>query len=188
MLKHMISTLRFHERNFSQCDSSPCFLPVLLFLLPLSCSAASHPVETSFYFSCTVTFTFAPAAETFSSIPIIIVKSVAPSYLSLIFTVFIYIPSLSRFLTIIDCIQRTLHSFCLSISLSSLSIFPSLLSHSFCLSHSLSLIQNDKTLSLSIYLCRYKTYEVLKEQTANPRINWAYLPYSMHMAGPRGKY
>jgi len=32
---------------------------------------------------------------------------------------------------------------------------------------------------------RYKTYEVLKEQTANPRINWAYLPYSMHMAGPR---
>lgn len=33
---------------------------------------------------------------------------------------------------------------------------------------------------------RYKTYEVLKEQTNNPRINWAYLPYSMHMAGPRG--
>lgn len=32
---------------------------------------------------------------------------------------------------------------------------------------------------------RYKTYEVLKEQTANPRVNWAYLPYSMHMAGPR---
>ena len=32
---------------------------------------------------------------------------------------------------------------------------------------------------------RYKTYEVLKEQTANPRIVWAYLPYSMHMAGPR---
>mmetsp|Transcript_19342 Transcript_19342/g.43699 ORF Transcript_19342/g.43699 Transcript_19342/m.43699 type:complete len:431 (+) Transcript_19342:87-1379(+) len=32
---------------------------------------------------------------------------------------------------------------------------------------------------------RYKTYEVLKEQTQNPRINWAYLPYSMHMAGPR---
>lgn len=32
---------------------------------------------------------------------------------------------------------------------------------------------------------RYKTYEVLKEQTNNPRIFWAYLPYSMHMAGPR---
>jgi sulfate adenylyltransferase len=32
---------------------------------------------------------------------------------------------------------------------------------------------------------RYKTYEVLKEQTNNPRIVWAYLPYSMHMAGPR---
>jgi sulfate adenylyltransferase len=32
---------------------------------------------------------------------------------------------------------------------------------------------------------RYKTYEVLKEQTKNPRIVWAYLPYSMHMAGPR---
>lgn len=34
-------------------------------------------------------------------------------------------------------------------------------------------------------IVRYKTYEVLKEQTANPRIFWAYLPYSMHMAGPR---
>merc|ERR1711937_1034377 len=32
---------------------------------------------------------------------------------------------------------------------------------------------------------RYKTYEVLKEETANPRTYWAYLPYSMHMAGPR---
>lgn len=32
---------------------------------------------------------------------------------------------------------------------------------------------------------RYKTYEVLKEETANPRTSWAYLPYSMHMAGPR---
>lgn len=32
---------------------------------------------------------------------------------------------------------------------------------------------------------RYKTYEVLKVQTNNPRIVWAYLPYSMHMAGPR---
>ena len=32
---------------------------------------------------------------------------------------------------------------------------------------------------------RYKTYEVLKEETANPRVFWEYLPYSMHMAGPR---
>ena len=34
-------------------------------------------------------------------------------------------------------------------------------------------------------IVRYKTYEVLKEQTQNPRVHWAYLPYSMHMAGPR---
>ena len=34
-------------------------------------------------------------------------------------------------------------------------------------------------------LVRYRTYQVLKEETANPRIEWAYLPYSMHMAGPR---
>lgn len=32
---------------------------------------------------------------------------------------------------------------------------------------------------------RYKTYEVLKEETADPRVQWQYLPYSMHMAGPR---
>lgn len=32
---------------------------------------------------------------------------------------------------------------------------------------------------------RYKTYEVLKEESANPRVLWEYLPYSMHMAGPR---
>ncbi len=32
---------------------------------------------------------------------------------------------------------------------------------------------------------RYATYEVLKEETNNPRLRWAYLPYSMHMAGPR---
>jgi len=32
---------------------------------------------------------------------------------------------------------------------------------------------------------RYKTYVVLAEETANPRITWDYLPYSMHMAGPR---
>jgi len=32
---------------------------------------------------------------------------------------------------------------------------------------------------------RYHTYEVLKEETSNPRLRWAYLPYSMHMAGPR---
>lgn len=32
---------------------------------------------------------------------------------------------------------------------------------------------------------RYRTYEVLKEETHNPRVVWEYLPYSMHMAGPR---
>mmetsp|Transcript_27291 Transcript_27291/g.55028 ORF Transcript_27291/g.55028 Transcript_27291/m.55028 type:complete len:425 (+) Transcript_27291:137-1411(+) len=32
---------------------------------------------------------------------------------------------------------------------------------------------------------RYKTYEVLKEETHNDRTRWEYLPYSMHMAGPR---
>ena len=32
---------------------------------------------------------------------------------------------------------------------------------------------------------RYKTYEVLRQQIQNPRVLWAYLPYSMHMAGPR---
>lgn len=32
---------------------------------------------------------------------------------------------------------------------------------------------------------RYKTYEVLKEETHNDRVKWEYLPYSMHMAGPR---
>jgi len=32
---------------------------------------------------------------------------------------------------------------------------------------------------------RFQTYERLAEEVANPRICWAYLPYSMHMAGPR---
>merc|ERR1719183_2762658 len=32
---------------------------------------------------------------------------------------------------------------------------------------------------------RYKTYEVLTADTENPRVFWEYLPYSMHMAGPR---
>merc|ERR1712157_185996 len=32
---------------------------------------------------------------------------------------------------------------------------------------------------------RYKTYEVLKEETHDDRVKWEYLPYSMHMAGPR---
>jgi sulfate adenylyltransferase len=32
---------------------------------------------------------------------------------------------------------------------------------------------------------RYHTYEVLKREIDNPSIRWAYLPYSMHMAGPR---
>ena len=34
-------------------------------------------------------------------------------------------------------------------------------------------------------IVRYRTYEVLKEEVNNPRLRWAYLPYSMHMAGPR---
>eukprot|EP00894_Picocystis_sp_ML_P000349 jgi/Pico_ML_1/50866/g1999.t1 len=34
-------------------------------------------------------------------------------------------------------------------------------------------------------IVRYHTYEVLKEEVNNPYIHWAYLPYSMHMAGPR---
>lgn len=34
-------------------------------------------------------------------------------------------------------------------------------------------------------ILRYKTYEVLKKETANPLVYWSYLPYSMHMAGPR---
>lgn len=32
---------------------------------------------------------------------------------------------------------------------------------------------------------RYLTYERLKEETKDPRVRWAYMPYSMHMAGPR---
>jgi sulfate adenylyltransferase len=34
-------------------------------------------------------------------------------------------------------------------------------------------------------VARYHTYEVLKAEAANDRLRWAYLPYSMHMAGPR---
>ncbi|KAG2454514.1 hypothetical protein HYH02_000361 [Chlamydomonas schloesseri] len=34
-------------------------------------------------------------------------------------------------------------------------------------------------------IVRYHTYEVLKAELNNPNIKWAYLPYSMHMAGPR---
>ncbi|WP_269622303.1 sulfate adenylyltransferase [Prochlorococcus marinus] len=32
---------------------------------------------------------------------------------------------------------------------------------------------------------RFQTYEKLAEEVENPNIKWAYLPYSMHMAGPR---
>ncbi len=32
---------------------------------------------------------------------------------------------------------------------------------------------------------RFQTYERLAEEVKNPRIQWAYLPYAMHMAGPR---
>eukprot|EP00232_Nephroselmis_pyriformis_P023811 CAMPEP_0182857086 /NCGR_PEP_ID=MMETSP0034_2-20130328/2841_1 /TAXON_ID=156128 /ORGANISM="Nephroselmis pyriformis, Strain CCMP717" /LENGTH=455 /DNA_ID=CAMNT_0024988283 /DNA_START=40 /DNA_END=1407 /DNA_ORIENTATION=+ len=34
-------------------------------------------------------------------------------------------------------------------------------------------------------IVRYQTYEVLAEEVNNRKIRWAYLPYSMHMAGPR---
>jgi len=34
-------------------------------------------------------------------------------------------------------------------------------------------------------IVRYKTYEVLKAEMNNPKVKWAFLPYSMHMAGPR---
>eukprot|EP00668_Euglena_longa_P042597 GGOE01056380.1.p1 GENE.GGOE01056380.1~~GGOE01056380.1.p1 ORF type:complete len:336 (+),score=66.66 GGOE01056380.1:486-1493(+) len=34
-------------------------------------------------------------------------------------------------------------------------------------------------------IVRYNSYEVLKREVDNPRVKWAYLPYSMHMAGPR---
>lgn len=34
-------------------------------------------------------------------------------------------------------------------------------------------------------IVRYRTYEVLKQEVNNPQIRFAYLPYSMHMAGPR---
>ena len=34
-------------------------------------------------------------------------------------------------------------------------------------------------------LVRYKTYVTLADEVKNPQIRWAYLPYSMHMAGPR---
>ncbi|KAH9261809.1 sulfate adenylyltransferase [Batrachochytrium salamandrivorans] len=32
---------------------------------------------------------------------------------------------------------------------------------------------------------RYTTYKVLQAEMNNPRVHWAFLPYSMHMAGPR---
>merc|ERR1712176_876518 len=32
---------------------------------------------------------------------------------------------------------------------------------------------------------RYKTYEETKDTPSGKRTRWAYLPYSMHMAGPR---
>lgn len=34
-------------------------------------------------------------------------------------------------------------------------------------------------------IVRYQTYETLKNEVNNPDIKWSYLPYSMHMAGPR---
>lgn len=32
---------------------------------------------------------------------------------------------------------------------------------------------------------RFQTYEKLASEVNNPKIRWSYLPYSMHMAGPR---
>eukprot|EP01007_Sphenomonas_quadrangularis_P000947 NODE_1812_length_753_cov_161.311080_g1517_i0.p1 GENE.NODE_1812_length_753_cov_161.311080_g1517_i0~~NODE_1812_length_753_cov_161.311080_g1517_i0.p1 ORF type:complete len:220 (+),score=66.88 NODE_1812_length_753_cov_161.311080_g1517_i0:26-661(+) len=32
---------------------------------------------------------------------------------------------------------------------------------------------------------RHLTYDVLKAEVKNPRVFWEYVPYSMHMAGPR---
>jgi sulfate adenylyltransferase len=32
---------------------------------------------------------------------------------------------------------------------------------------------------------RYETYEALRSELAHPRVQWDYLPYSMHMGGPR---
>jgi len=34
-------------------------------------------------------------------------------------------------------------------------------------------------------IVRYHTYEVLQKELNNDRVKWAFLPYSMHMAGPR---
>lgn len=34
-------------------------------------------------------------------------------------------------------------------------------------------------------IVRFRTYEVLKEEVKNEALRWAYLPYAMHMAGPR---
>jgi len=34
-------------------------------------------------------------------------------------------------------------------------------------------------------IVRYRTYEVLRRALGDARVRWAYLPYSMHMAGPR---
>lgn len=34
-------------------------------------------------------------------------------------------------------------------------------------------------------IVRYETYEVLKKEKPDEHVFWAYLPYSMHMAGPR---
>ena len=36
-------------------------------------------------------------------------------------------------------------------------------------------------------LVGYHTYETLAAEVNNPAIRWACLPYSMHMAGPRGR-
>ena len=47
--------------------------------------------------------------------------------------------------------------------------------------HAAAMLQDDDIPGI----VRYHTYEVLKQEVNNPRLRWAYLPYSMHMAGPR---
>lgn len=44
---------------------------------------------------------------------------------------------------------------------------------------------NNQFFKIKLGIVRYRTYEVLKDEIKNPHIKWAYLPYSMHMAGPR---
>jgi sulfate adenylyltransferase len=59
---------------------------------------------------------------------------------------------------------------------------PSLISNSIVLVHPTCGPTQDGDID---YRLRFKTYEALREFLPDPSIKWAYLPYSMHMAGPR---